>query len=54
MTKKMMYMGMFIGMALGGYVPSLWGSPSVSMSTVVGIGMGAIVGLWAGYRIARG
>jgi hypothetical protein len=41
------------GMFVGGYVPELWGAGSFSMSSFLFGIIGAIVGIWAGMRIAE-
>jgi hypothetical protein len=53
MDTKLIWLGMFVGSLLGGYVPLLWGGDSFSMSGVLTSGVGAILGVWLGYRISR-
>lgn len=43
--------GMFIGSALGGWVPSLWGAGMLSLSAVVGSLVGGLLGIWAAFRL---
>jgi hypothetical protein len=40
-------------MFVGGYVPVLWGASSFSVSSVLFGVVGAVVGIWAGVRIAE-
>ncbi len=46
------WLGIFIGSAIGGFVPELWGAGMVSYSSVLLSGAGAFVGLWIGYRMS--
>lgn len=50
--KKLVMTGMILGSLAGGYVPLLWGGSAFSMSSIVLSGIGALVGVWAGYKIA--
>ena len=40
-------------MFVGGYVPVLWGASSFSMSSFLFGVIGAIAGIWAGFRISE-
>ena len=53
MEKKMIYLGMFIGSTIGGFVPALWGGDLFSMSGLFFSLVGGILGIWAGYRIGQ-
>ena len=53
MTKKFIWGGFFVGSALGGYLPELWGGGSLSMSGVLLSFVGGIAGIWLGYRLSR-
>ena len=50
MQKKLIWIGLFAGSIIGGYIPTVWGS-GLSMSSVIFSGIGAFVGLWAGYKL---
>ena len=50
--KQMVWMGMFIGSSIGGFIPSLWGAGIFSMSSIFFGGIGAIAGIWAGYKLS--
>jgi hypothetical protein len=43
--------GMFIGSAVGGWVPTLWGAGMLSMSGVIGSLVGGLLGIWAAFRL---
>ena len=40
------------GTIAGGYVPSLWGGSSLSLTSVVCAALGGIAGVWLGVRLA--
>ncbi len=51
--KSIIWIGMFLGGIAGGYVPLLWGESSFSMSGVFFNAIGAIAGIYFGYRISE-
>jgi len=53
MTKKFVWIGMFVGSAIGNMLPLLWGGDALSFSGILLSLVGGIVGIWAGYRIGR-
>jgi len=53
MEKKVIYLFMFIGAVIGGYVPALWGAGLLSMSSIIGNFLGGALGLYLGYRFTR-
>jgi len=50
--KSSIWVGVFIGSIIGGYIPVLLGSSLLSYSSLFGNAVGAIIGLWAGYKIS--
>ena len=44
------WIGIFIGSTIGGFVPLIWGDDMLSYLGVLFSGMGAFVGLWLGSR----
>ena len=52
-TKKLCYIGLFVGSTIGGYLPVLWGGELISFSGVFGALVGGLIGIWAGYRIGQ-
>jgi len=52
-SKALITIGMIVGSALGGYIPSFWGADAFSLWSIV-LGMvGGLAGIWAGYRLSR-
>jgi len=44
---------MTIGSIIGGYIPTLWGAGLISYSSVLFSGIGAIAGIWIGYKLSN-
>ncbi len=53
MDTKLIWMGMFVGSLLGGYVPLIWGGDAFSLAGVLWGGIGAFIGVWLGWKISR-
>lgn len=51
--KVLVYLGMIIGSIIGGYVPMLFGAGLISYSSVLFSGIGAILGVWIGYKLSN-
>ncbi len=52
-SKKVIMIFMVIGGIAGGYVPLLWGSSSFSFATVICNSLGALLGIWIGFRLTH-
>jgi predicted MFS family arabinose efflux permease len=46
------WIGILIGSTIGGFIPDLWGADLFSYSSVLLSGVGALVGLLIGYKLA--
>lgn len=42
-----------LGGWLGGYIPLIWNGSSFSMSGIIFSGLGALVGIWVGFKITH-
>ena len=51
-TKGAVWAGLFIGSALGGFVPMLWGGSAFAY--ILWSTIGAVLGIWAGFKLAQG
>ena len=51
--KTLIWVGLTVGSAIGGYLPALWGGDLISFSSVVFSAVGGIVGIWLGYRFGE-
>jgi gas vesicle protein len=49
--KKLIYLGIAVGGAIGSYVPVLFGQDAFSAISLIGGTIGSFVGLWAGYKL---
>ena len=45
------WLGVLIGATVGGFIPTLWGADLFSYSSILLSGLGALAGLWVGYRM---
>lgn len=53
-SKKTIYLGMFIGGLIGGYLPSiLWGAGTFSFSSLFGNAAGAMMGIYIAFKATR-
>ncbi len=43
--KTLIMLGMVVGSVIGGYIPVLWGASLLSFSSVLGNGIGGILGI---------
>jgi hypothetical protein len=50
MTRKFIWIGLFVGSTIGNMLPMLWGGDAMSVSGFVLSIFGGILGIWAGYR----
>jgi gas vesicle protein len=53
MTKSWIYLGIFVGGAIGTYVPVLFGQSAFSLASIIGGLVGSIAGIWAAVKISN-
>jgi len=53
MTKTFITTGLIVGSLAGGYIPVLWGGSVFSISSLLFSALGALAGIWFGFKIAR-
>ncbi len=51
--KTLVWAGFFIGSAVGGFIPGIWGDSMFSLSSIMLSAAGGIIGIFAGYHIGR-
>ncbi len=51
--KTLIWIGVFIGGAIGGYIPTLFGADGFSMTTIIGNTIGGMLGIWAGFKLSK-
>lgn len=52
-AKRTIWLLMFVGGFVGGYIPMLWGSSGFSFATIFGNAIGALIGIWLGFKLTR-
>jgi predicted MFS family arabinose efflux permease len=50
-SRSLIWIAIFIGSAIGGIIPELWGEGMFSYSSLLLSGIGALVGLWIAFKI---
>ena len=51
-TKPLIWIGMFVGGTIGGFIPMLWGGSGFSFSGIIFNAIGAVVGIYLAFRFA--
>ena len=53
-SKGIVWIGMFMGSLIGGYLPALWGDTNIfSFASLILGTIGAIAGIYVGWKISR-
>jgi hypothetical protein len=52
-AKSLIFWGMLIGSVVGGYVPVLFGAGLLSYISILGNGIGALLGIYLGYKLSE-
>jgi len=52
-TKMFVWLGVVIGSVIGGYVPTLFGHSFLSLSAILGNGIGSVIGIFVGLKIGN-
>ncbi|MEI6494677.1 MAG: hypothetical protein WCO03_01285 [bacterium] len=53
MSTKLIWLGLFVGSTLGGFIPTVWGGSTFSISSVILSGVGGLLGIYLGYRLGE-
>ncbi len=51
-TKTLVTIGMILGSIIGGYVPVAFGASLLSFTSLLGNGIGGILGIFVGYKLS--
>jgi predicted MFS family arabinose efflux permease len=51
--KSLTWIGILVGSTIGGFIPTLWGAGMLSMSGILFSGLGAILGIYVAFKVAR-
>lgn len=49
--KTLVGLSILIGSTIGGSVPTIWGAPTLSFSSILGSVIGGLLGIWVAYKI---
>ena len=52
-TKTLIWIGVTVGSAIGGWIPTLWDASFISFSGIIGSTIGGIVGIYAGFKLSQ-
>jgi len=52
-TKTLIWIGVFIGSAVGGFIPSLWDNNMFSYSSIIGSTIGGLLGIWGAFKLSQ-
>lgn len=52
-SKSLIWIFSLIGSTIGGYIPMLWGADAFSFSSIILGSIGAIAGIYVGYKLGR-
>ena len=52
-TEKIIGRVFFIGSAIGGFIPGIWGDGAFSFASVIGNAVGGVLGIWLGFKLSK-
>ena len=52
-AKTLVWIGAPVGSIVGSFIPALWGAGLLSMSSFIFGGLGAIAGIYFGFKLSR-
>ncbi|HUO50124.1 MAG TPA: hypothetical protein VMU25_00950 [Candidatus Paceibacterota bacterium] len=52
-SRPLVWIGAFVGSTVGSMIPSLWGAGFLSFSSILLSGIGAIAGIYFGFKISQ-
>jgi hypothetical protein len=52
-AKSLIWIGIFVGGAIGGWIPTFFGADAFSMSALIGNTIGGLVGIWGGFKLSK-
>ena len=53
LSKKAIWLGVFVGSTIGSFVPLLWHGSLLSVSSVFLGALGGLAGIWGAYKLTR-
>ena len=52
-SKSLIWIGTIVGSSIGGLIPLLWGASAFSFSSIIFGSLGAIVGIYVGFKLSN-
>lgn len=52
-VKTLVTLGIIVGSIVGGYVPVIFGAGLLSYSSILGSGIGSLLGIYVGYKLSN-
>ena len=52
-SRPLIWIGMFIGSTVGGFVPMLWGDSMLSISSIIFSTIGGVAGIILGFKLSH-
>lgn len=52
-SKTLVWIGMIVDSTIGSYIPALWGDGLLSFSSLILGAIGAIAGIYVGYKLGN-
>lgn len=52
-SKALVWIGMTVGSLIGSFIPDLWGADMFSLSSLIFGSIGAIVGIYIGFKLSN-
>jgi hypothetical protein len=52
-SRALIWIGLFVGSTIGGFIPALWGAGVFSFSSILLSAIGGIAGIWAGFKLSN-
>ena len=49
-TKSVIWIAVFIGSAVGGWIPTVFGGSSFGFGSIIGSTVGGLIGIWVGFK----
>ncbi len=52
-TKTIVWISVFVFSVIGGYIPVFFGGSFLSSWSILGNGIGGLIGIWVGFKIGK-
>lgn len=52
-SRALIWIGLFVGSTIGGFIPALWGDSFLSFSSILLSALGGIAGIYVGFKLSN-